>query len=201
MIGVAIYGPMLAATSGGALVSIARALVWSRQLRLTPLRPPANIAIKLLIAMLLELASVGIVYTAGAFDGVQMAPAIWVLIALLAWGGALVFASFGLVMGYLLPSENVTQNIGPILTVFGLVGGLFAPVSLLPSAIRDIAPYIPSVRSCADSAIPPGRRDIRRDLDHQPCPLVRRFRDRGNVSVPARYPPDLIQCSPAEGRT
>jgi ABC-2 type transport system permease protein len=143
MIGVAVYGAMLAATSGGALVSIERALGWSRQLRLTPLRPPAYIAIKLLIAMLLGLASVGIVYAAGAFDGVQMAPQTWLLTGVLAWGGALVFASFGLFMGYLLPSENVMQIIGPILSVFGLVGGLFVPVSLLPSAIRDIAPYMP----------------------------------------------------------
>ena len=39
MIGIAVYGAMLAATSGGAMVSIERALGWSRQLRLTPLRP------------------------------------------------------------------------------------------------------------------------------------------------------------------
>jgi ABC-2 type transport system permease protein len=143
MIGVAVYGAMLAATSGGALVSIERALGWSRQLRLTPLRPPAYIAIKLLIAMLLGLASVGIVYAAGAFDGVRMAPETWVLTGVLAWGSALVFASFGLFMGYLLPSENVMQIIGPILSVFALVGGLFVPVSLLPAAIQDIAPFMP----------------------------------------------------------
>ena len=47
MIGIAVYGAMLAATSGGAMVSIERALGWSRQLRLTPLRPAAYIAIKL----------------------------------------------------------------------------------------------------------------------------------------------------------
>jgi hypothetical protein len=33
MIGVAVYGAMLAATSGGAMVSIERALGWSRQVR------------------------------------------------------------------------------------------------------------------------------------------------------------------------
>ena len=53
MIGIAVYGAMLAATSGGAMVSIERALGWSRQLRLTPLRPAAYIAIKILMAMLL----------------------------------------------------------------------------------------------------------------------------------------------------
>ena len=143
MVGIAVYGAMLAATSGGALVSVERALGWSRQLRLTPLRPPAYIAIKLLTAMLLGLVSVGVVYVAGAFDGVRMAPETWILTGLLAWAAALVFATFGLFMGYLLPSENVMQIIGPILGVFALVGGLFVPLSLLPSTIRDIAPFMP----------------------------------------------------------
>jgi ABC-2 type transport system permease protein len=143
MIGIAVYGAMLAATSGGALVSVERALGWSRQLRLTPLRPPAYIAIKMINAMLLGLASVAIVFVAGAFDGVEMSPSTWILSGLLAWVAALVFASFGLFMGYLLPSENVMQIIGPVLGVFALVGGLFVPVTLLPTAIQDIAPFMP----------------------------------------------------------
>jgi ABC-2 type transport system permease protein len=46
-------------------------------------------------------------------------------------------------MGYLLPTENVMQIIGPVLAVFALVGGLFVPVSLLPSTIQSVAPYMP----------------------------------------------------------
>lgn len=143
MIGLAVYGAMLAATAGGALVSVERALGWSRQLRLTPLRPAAYIAIKLITAMLLGLMSVVIIYIAGALDGVQMAAGTWVLTGLLAWVAALVFAAFGLFMGYLLPTENVMQFLGPALGVFALVGGLFVPLNLLPSTIRDIAPYMP----------------------------------------------------------
>jgi ABC-2 type transport system permease protein len=144
MIGIAVYGAMLAATSGGAMVSIERAQGWSRQLRLTPLRPAAYITIKILVAMLLGLTSVTVVYVIGAIDGVQMSPATWVLTGMLAWVASLVFASFGLFMGYLLPSENVMQIIGPVLAVFSLFGGLFLPLSLLPSVMQDIAPYMPT---------------------------------------------------------
>jgi ABC-2 type transport system permease protein len=144
MIGVAVYGAMIAATSGGAMVSVERALGWSRQLRLTPLRPPAYIVIKMLIAMLLGLVSVAAVFVAGAVTGVQMSPGVWALSALLAWVSAFVFAAFGLLMGYLLPSENVMQIISPILAVFALFGGLFLPLSLLPSTMQDIAPYMPT---------------------------------------------------------
>jgi ABC-2 type transport system permease protein len=144
MIGIAVYGAMISATSGGAIVSVERALGWSRQLRLTPLRPPAYIAIKLLTAMLLGLASVSVVFVVGAFNGVHMAPATWALSALVAWLGAFVFAAFGLFMGYMLPSENVMQIISPVLAVFSFFGRLFVPVSLLPSTIQDLAPYMPT---------------------------------------------------------
>ncbi|HXR27317.1 MAG TPA: ABC transporter permease, partial [Candidatus Baltobacteraceae bacterium] len=154
MIGIAVYGAMLAATSGGAMVSIERAQGWSRQLRLTPLRPAAYIAIKLVVAMLLGLTSVTVVFACGAIDGVQMAPAVWVLTGALAWVASLVFASFGLFMGYLLPSENVMQVIGPVLAVFSLLGGLFVPVSLLPSAMQDIAPYMPTYGVVAIARFP-----------------------------------------------
>jgi ABC-2 type transport system permease protein len=144
MIGIAVYGGMTAATAGGAMVSVERALGWSRQLRLTPLRPPAYIAIKLLTAMVLGLLSVGAIFVAGAVSGVQMPLGVWILSALLAWGGALVFASFGLFMGYLLPSENVMQVIGPVLGAFAFGGGLFLPLSMMPSVIQTFAPFTPT---------------------------------------------------------
>ena len=144
MVGIAVYGAMLAATSGGAMVSIERAQGWSRQLRLTPLRPEAYVAIKIIVAMLLGLTSVAAVYVMGALNGVQMAPEIWIATGILAWAASLVFASFGLFMGYLLPSENVMQVIGPVLAVFALFGGLLVPLALLPSVMQDLAPYMPT---------------------------------------------------------
>jgi ABC-2 type transport system permease protein len=154
MVGIAVYGAMLAATSGGARVSIERALGWSRQLRVTPLRPAAYIAIKLITAMLLGFISVAIVYIVGAIDGIQMTLSTWILTGVLAWAASFVFAAFGLFMGYLLPSENVMQVIGPVLAVFSLFGGLFIPISLLPSAMQDIAPYMPTYGVAAIARFP-----------------------------------------------
>ncbi len=143
MIGLSVYGAMIAATSGGALVSVERALGWSRQLRITPLRPPAYVAIKLATAMLLGLISVAVVNVVAAVDGVRLATDVWIVTAILSWAAALIFASFGLFMGYLLPTENVMQFIAPVLGIFAFFGGLFVPVSILPSTIQDIAPYMP----------------------------------------------------------
>src|SRR4051794_24101554 len=48
MVSMAMYGAMIACTSGGATVSVERAAGWSRQLRLTPLNPGAYVTMKIL---------------------------------------------------------------------------------------------------------------------------------------------------------
>ena len=113
------------------MVAVERALGWSRQLRLTPLRPVAYIATKVLTAMVLGLIA------GHRHDGRRQPvraygcrPTIWVLSGLAAWLGSLVFAAFGLFMGYLLPSENVMQILGPMLGILAFFGGLFVPVNV-----------------------------------------------------------------------
>ena len=129
MISMAVYGAALATTSGGAMVSTERALGWSRQLRLTPLAPAAYVVVKLVVALTLGLTSVLVVYAVGAFTGTpQMSTHLWFVTGLLAWVGSLVFAAFGLFMGYLLPTENVMQVLGPLMALMAFVGGLFIPI-------------------------------------------------------------------------
>jgi ABC-2 type transport system permease protein len=144
MISFAVYGSMIANTSGGASVAVERALGWSRQLRLTPLTPIAYIATKLLTAMVLGAASVAVVFVVGALGGATMPGWVWVVSGLVAWLGAIVFAAFGLFVGYLLPSENVMQFLGPILALLALMGGLFVPLSQLSHTLRTLASYTPA---------------------------------------------------------
>jgi ABC-2 type transport system permease protein len=143
LVSMAVYGAMLATTSGGAMVSVERAAGWSRQLRLTPLRPAAYIAVKLVLAMLIGLVSVAVTFLVGSLSGAKLPPAAWVECGLLAWICALVFAAFGLFMGYLLPSENVMQILGPVLAVLSFAGGLFVPVDNLGHVFATIAKFTP----------------------------------------------------------
>ena len=144
MISMAVYGAMLATTSGGAMVSVERAAGWSRQLRLTPLRPLAYIAVKLVLAMSIGLASVLIANLVGAGIGAKLPSlGVWAGCAALAWICALVFAAFGLFMGYLLPTENVMQILGPVLGVLSFAGGLFVPVDQLGHTFATIAKFTP----------------------------------------------------------
>ena len=129
LISMAVYGAALATTSGGATVAVERALGWSRQLRLTPLSPVAYVAMKVLVSLVLGLASVVAVYAVGLATGKPDMPVrAWVLTAVVAWLGSMVFAAFGLFMGYLLPSENVMQVLGPVMALLAFAGGLFMPL-------------------------------------------------------------------------
>src|SRR6266849_4867368 len=147
MISMALYGAVLATTSGGAMVSIERAAGWSRQLRLTPLTPVAYIVIKMLTAMVLGAAAVIAVYVVAKITGVPaMKPGyayLWFVTPLCVWVGSLVFAAFGLFLGYLLPTENVMQFLGIGLMLFAFAGGLFIPLNTYPHVLQEPAKYTP----------------------------------------------------------
>ncbi|MER7892432.1 ABC transporter permease [Micromonospora sp. NPDC094482] len=143
MVSLAVYAAMVATTSAGAAVATERALGWSRQLRLTPLRPTAYVATKVATAMALGLLAVCVEFAVGAAAGVRLPAHVWLLSGLGAWLGSLVFAAFGLFIGYLVPAENVMQFIGPILAVLAMFGGLFVPVEVLPEVLAEVARYTP----------------------------------------------------------
>ena len=93
--------------------------------------------------MVLGALAVLVVYVIGAFTKAQMdTVGLWVATALIAWAGSLVFAAFGLFMGYLLPSENVMQIIGPGLAILAFAGGLFVPLED-GSTLQKIAQFTP----------------------------------------------------------
>jgi ABC-2 type transport system permease protein len=144
LVSMALYGAVLATTSGGAMVSIERAAGWSRQLRLTPLSPAAYITIKVLTAMVLGAGSVLVVFVVAAATGKPSMPlGIWIVSAVCVWIGSIVFAAFGLLVGYLLPTENVMQLMGIVLVLLSFAGGLFIPLSQFPHTIGVIAEFTP----------------------------------------------------------
>jgi ABC-2 type transport system permease protein len=145
MISFAVYGSMIANTSAGASVALERALGWSRQLRLTPLNPLAYMATKVLTAMVVGAMSVAIVFAVGAVTGAAQMPGwVWAVSGLVAWVGAVVFAAFGLFIGYLVPSENVMQLLGPALALLALMGGIFVPLDQLSDTLQTLASYTPA---------------------------------------------------------
>jgi ABC-2 type transport system permease protein len=127
LVSVALFGALLTASSGGAGVAVERAQGWTRQLRLTPLSSWAYVLVKVLASMAVGAVSVLGTFAAGWFGGARMPGSAWVLCALIAWCGSLVFAAFGLLMGYLLPAESVLKLLNLLLAALSFAGGLFLP--------------------------------------------------------------------------
>lgn len=144
MVSMAVYGAMIATTSGGAMVATERALGWSRQLRLTPLKPVAYVGIKVTVAMVMGLVAIITVFIVGNLVGADLAFGRLVLCGVIAWVCTLVFAAFGLFMGYLLPSENVMQILGPSLALLSFAGGLFIPLDQMSDVFATIAKFTPA---------------------------------------------------------
>ena len=144
MVSMAVYGAMIATTSQGASVSVERSQGWTRQLRLTPLRPAGYVASKLLTALALAVVPIALVLGAGALSGVHLDAVTWVEVAAASWVCSLVFAAFGLFMGYLIPAENVMQFIGPLLAILSFLGGLFIPLDVFSPFFRHVAYGMPT---------------------------------------------------------
>ena len=116
--------------------------------RVTPLSPLAYIAIKMLTSLTLAAGAVGAVYLVGAATNQATMPTdLWVITGICVWIGSLLFSALGLFIGYLLPSENVTQIIALVLMLCCFAGGLFIPVSHFPPT----TPSWPSSRPCTGS--------------------------------------------------
>ena len=135
MIGMALYGALMTTTGAGAAVSNERASGWSRQLRLTPLKPIAYITVKAIVGMLISTLAIGAVYACGPLRHAQMPERVWISSALIIWLGSLVFVAFGLFVGYLLPSDNAMQVVGPLMALLAFLGGMFIP--LTPGSTMD----------------------------------------------------------------
>ena len=195
LISMAVYGAMLATTSGGAAVSVERAVGWSRQLRLTPLRPVAYVADQARRRDVARaLASVAVVFAGRlVLRRRRCRPACGSPRA--CWPGpcAVVFAAFGLFMGYLLPSENVMQILGPVLALLSFAGGLFVPLDQMSDTFAAIAKFSPvygvgviARYPMTDDGTLCGGIAQRRDLDLG-------LRGRSRLAVPPRHGPGLTR--------
>jgi ABC-2 type transport system permease protein len=93
--------------------------------------------------MVIGFVSVAVVLIVGSLSGAKLPVHAWIECGLLAWVCALVFAAFGLFMGYLLPSENVMQILGPALALLSFAGGLFVPLDQMGHTFATIAKFTP----------------------------------------------------------
>ncbi|MCX5114501.1 ABC transporter permease [Streptomyces sp. NBC_00378] len=147
MVGMAAYGALGSAMSIGTGVASDKTLGWLEQLRVTPLSPSQAVVGRAISGSVTVLPTIFTVLLAGGLvNGVRLDAWQWIALAVLLWIGALPFTMLGLGNGYrLTPQGTGVVNVACLMG-FGVVGGLWFPLELLPGWLRSIGRFTPANR-------------------------------------------------------
>jgi ABC-2 type transport system permease protein len=142
MVGLAALGAMNGVVGGGARIAFERFSGWTRQLRLTPLRPRTYFGTKVAVAYLSAALTIAALYAAGISLGVHLSAARWLQMTGLLLVGLLPFAALGIMLGHLLGVDAVGPTIGGLSGLLGFIGGVWYPLG--DGVMRDIAQALPA---------------------------------------------------------
>lgn len=147
MVGMAAYGALGSAMSIGTGVASDKSLGWLQQLRITPLSPTHAVVGRAISGSVTVLPTILTVLLAGGLvNGVRLAAWQWAALVLLLWTGALPFTLLGLGNGFrLTPQGTGVVNVACLMG-FGVVGGLWFPLELLPEWLRSVGRFTPANR-------------------------------------------------------
>lgn len=147
MVSMATYGVIGAALTWAVNISVERNGGWVRQLRTTPLPPVGYVLVKVLVTFITTIPAIVCVGLAGRIiNDVQLGAAQWLSLALVLAVGSLPFAALAVMLGYLLRPESAQPVSMLLFFAVSLLGGLFAPIDVLPDAVATIGRMLPSYR-------------------------------------------------------
>ncbi len=146
----------------------------------------------------LGLASVVVVYAVGALTGKPSMPAyLWIVTGLCVWIGSLVFAAFGLFMGYLLPTENVMQLLSFALVHLRVRRRPVHPAEPVPARAADAGHLHAAVRPQRAHARTAARRQHQYLVGRQRTGLAGHLRGRRDLAIPQGHRAGLSPARPA----
>lgn len=144
MAGMIGFGAMGAVIAGGARIALERNVGWTRQLRLTPLRPRNYLRVKVLTAYLTAAISIVLIYAAGITLGVHMPIGKWLEMTGLILVGLIPFAAMGILLGHLLTADAMGPAMGGGMSLFALIGGSWFPIGGDSGFMHELVRLIPS---------------------------------------------------------
>jgi ABC-2 type transport system permease protein len=146
MVSMAVYGALIATMNvGGPRIAADRQVGWTRQLRLTSLTGTQYFAAKSITAITVGLVAVLPVFLIGALvNHVTMPAGQWVGSAVAVWLASLAFAALGILIGYLGTPSSVQPIMMLVSLGISMLGGLWWPISILPTAMQDVAKVLPT---------------------------------------------------------
>jgi ABC-2 type transport system permease protein len=128
MVSMAAWGAMGSMMNGAGRIASERQRGWTRQLRITPLRPAAYLAGKLAVCYVMALLTIaGLTVSAlalgGRFDVLDYAAAIGLMCV-----GMVPFALLAVALGHVLTPDTIGPAIGGVLGLLPIVSGVWFPL-------------------------------------------------------------------------
>jgi ABC-2 type transport system permease protein len=128
-------------------IAVERTNGWLRQLRTMPIPARTVIGAKMLSAMAWGLPAIVLVDLTAVIDhGVSLPTWQWFAIGGLLWLGTAPFAALGVLLGYVTTADTSFGIMFGIFLGLAALGGLWMPVTILPSALQHVASVLPSNR-------------------------------------------------------
>ena len=140
LVGMALYGAVLAAASHAAAVSLEQQAGWTRTLMMTPLRPAGYVSTKVALALGMSALPVVVLTAVGVASGARASVGTWISCLLLAWLGSAVFAALGLALGSVVKTDGAIQALGGVLALLAFAGNVFVPLDGIMLRIAGFTP-------------------------------------------------------------
>ena len=148
MVAIAALGAVISGLAAGPSLGEERANGWLRQLRVTPLRPSAAVAAKIIVAMSFALPSIALIAAAagmfGDGEGLALGWAQWIELVGLMWLATTPITAVGALIGLTFGGEAAQAATTLAFVVLWLAGGILTPPSQMPDALAAVARTLPS---------------------------------------------------------
>jgi ABC-2 type transport system permease protein len=144
--GLAAYGAFVVSFQTFSMsLATERALGWNKLLRSTPMTPALYLGTKFLVIIITGILSLLLLFVVAALNGnVHLSLTTWAALLGVMVVGMIPLSLTGLFLGFI-GSANLTNVLATLLGLLLSFGsGLFVPLSIMPAAIRSVAPYLPT---------------------------------------------------------
>ena len=112
--------------------------------RLSPMPAGAHVVAKLVATIVFSVLAFGVIYVLAASAGVRLSQEQWALLAGVHVASVIPFALIGLSIGYRLGQKAAIAVANVAFLGMAVLGGLWMPITLLPSFIQSAAWALPS---------------------------------------------------------
>ncbi|MGO1810726.1 MAG: ABC transporter permease [Canibacter sp.] len=151
MIGMAVYGGVIAACSTVGMTVIEQTTGWGRQIALTPITPTKLLWSQSFIILFRAVLPVAAVFITGLLTTSTMELGAWITSFLLSVLVALPFGLYGMIFGQLFKSDSAVGISSSALVIIAFAGNAFMP---LPEALLGFARFTPMYGSVSLARYP-----------------------------------------------